>query len=249
MSEASSGSLSRSPAAGYTVRVPGFEGPLDLLVTLAHQGKVDLAVLPLADLAREFLDRSRHQLDLDEATEALWMLAALVEMKARLLLPKAPPPEAAPEPESGSDLADRLEAQLDAYRGFKEAAEALRALEEFQRRVFVRPPQAPEAPPLLLDGLTVHDLFAAFQTVLTRVRQARTAEVAVEPVRVADRRAALLEALRASPEGVEFSALFPRDVTVVFIVVTFLALLDLIKDRQVWVEQPGPLAPIRVRLA
>lgn len=227
----------------YAVKVPGFEGPLDLLVTLAHQGKIDLATIPLADLAREFLDRTKRALDLNEATEALWMLAALVEMKAKLLLPKPPPVEPAPDV-GGSDLPERLEEQLGEYRAFKEAAAALRALEEYQTRVFVRTPQA--EPQLLLEGVTVDDLFRAFHDVLTRARTARAAEVADEPVHVADRRAAILDALRRSPGGVEFARLFPGRVTVVFVVVTFLALLDLIKDRQVRVHQASPLAPIVV---
>lgn len=233
-----------NPIAGYAVKVPGFEGPLDLLVTLAHQGKIDLTQVSLAELTAEFLDRTKHRLDLNEATEVLWMLAALVEMKAKLLLPKPPAPE--PLPEAGaSDLPERLEEQLCEYRAFKEAAEALKALEEFQRRVFVRAPQA-EPAELLLEGLTVDDLFKAFQTVLTRVRRERAAEVADEPVRVADRKAAILEALRAAPGGVEFNALFPARVTIVLVVVTFLALLELVKDRAVKVQQASPLAPILV---
>lgn len=243
MSEPRAPDASPRGPAGYAVKVPGFEGPLDLLVTLAHQGKIDLATIPLADLAREFLDRTKRALDLNEATEALWMLAALVEMKAKLLLPKPPPAEPAPEV-GASDLPERLEEQLGEYRAFKEAAAALRALEEYQTRVFVRTPQA--EPELLLEGVTADDLFRAFHAVLTRARTARAAEVADEPVRVADRRAAILDALRRSPGGVEFARLFPGRVTVVFIVVTFLALLDLIKDRQVRVQQASPLAPIVV---
>jgi len=237
----------RAQVTDYTVKVPGFEGPLDLLLTLAHQGKIDLQALSLADLTREFVERTRHAMDLHVATEALWMLAALVELKAKLLLPKPPPPE--PLPDVGaSDLPERLAEQLGEYRAFKEAAEALRALEEFQRRVFVRAPQT-EPADLLLEGLTVDDLFEAFRSVLSRVRGERAAEVVDEPVRVADRKTAILEALRREPRGLEFAQLFPAHVTMVFIVVTFLALLELIKDRAVRVHQASPLAPIFVTLA
>lgn len=237
-------SAARTPIAGYTVKVPGFEGPLDLLVTLAHQGKIDLTQVPLAELTAEFLDRTKHRLDLNAATEALWMLAALVEMKAKLLLPKPPAPE--PLPETGpNDLPERLEAQLTEYRAFKEAAEALKALEEFQRRVFVRAPQT-EPAELLLEGLTVDDLFNAFRLVLSRVRKEHAAEVVDEPVRVADRKTAILEALRRAPGGVEFNALFPARVTILLVVVTFLALLELVNDRAVRVQQASPLAPILV---
>ncbi len=237
------GSVSRI-ATGYTVKVPGFEGPLDLLVTLAHQGKIDLTTISLADLTTEYLERTRASLELNEATEALWMLAALVEMKAKLLLPKAPPSEPLPEAESG-ELPEQLEEKLTEYRAFKEAAEALRVLEDLQKRIFVRSPQG-DPPELLLEGVTVDDLFRAFEEVLKRVRSQRAAEVADEPVRVADRKAAILEALMQSPEGLEFADLFPLRVTTVFIVVTFLALLELIKERLIRVQQASPLAPILV---
>lgn len=236
----------RSGAATYTVKVPGFEGPLDLLLALAHRGDVDLSKIALTDLARDLLERARRQLDLTEATEALWMLAALVEMKAKLLLPKPPPAEPLPEPEA-SDLPERLEEQFAEYRAFRDAAEALRALEELQQRIFLRPPQDPEPSAFLLVGLSLDDLFRAFQTVLERARRNQAAEVVAEPVRVADRMAAILDALQRAPAGVTFDALFPDRVTTVMIVVTFLALLELIKDRKVRAEQEGPLAPIRVR--
>lgn len=231
-------------ASVYSVKVPGFEGPLDLLVTLAHQGKIDLTGIALADLARDFLDQTRRSLDLNEATDTLWMLATLVEMKTKLLLPKAPPPEPLPEIEE-SDLPERLEERLAEYRTFRDAAEALRALEDLQQRIFVRPPQG-EPPELLLEGVTLDDLFRAFQDVLTRVRRSKAAEIADEPVRVADRKAAILEALANSPEGMEFRDLFPKRVTTVFVVVTFLALLELVKERKVRVQQVSPLAPIRL---
>jgi segregation and condensation protein A len=172
------------------------------------------------------------------------MLAALVEMKAKLLLPKAPPPEPLPEAETG-DLPEQLEEKLTEYRAFKGAAEALRALEDLQKRIFVRSPQG-EVPELLLEGITVGDLFQAFEAVLARVRAARAAEVADEPVRVSERKAAIIEALAHSPEGMEFANLFPTHVTTVFVVVTFLALLELIKERLVRVQQASPLAPILV---
>ncbi len=240
--QAAPGPFARPTA--YTVKVPGFEGPLDLLVMLAHQGKIDLTGVALADLAREFLDRTKRSLDLTEATEALWMLATLVEMKTKLLLPKPPPPEPLP-PIEESDLPERLEERLAEYRAFREAAEALRALEDLQQRIFVRSPEG-QPPELLLEGVTLDDLFRAFQDVLTRARRNKAEEVADEPVRVADRMAAILATLARSPQGIEFLALFPARVTTVFIVVTFVALLELIKERKVRVQQASPLAPIRL---
>lgn len=241
------GPLGRAAAPAYSVSVPGYEGPLDLLVTLAHQGKVDLNDIPLAEMADEFLRRSKASLDLNQAVETLWLLAALVEMKAKLLLPKPPPPEPIQVPEDG-DLPERLEEQLADYRAFKEAAEALRVLEGLQQKVFVRPRQG-EPADILLEGVTVEDLFQAFEEVLARAREERGAEVVDEPVRVADRMSAILVALDGAPQGLEFSSLFPRRATVVVVVVTFLALLELIKDQKARVEQISPLAPILVKRA
>ncbi len=242
-----SGPFTRSTESCYTVSVPGYEGPLDLLVTLAHQGKIDLNAIPLAELAEEFLTRSRASLELNQAVETLWLLAALVEMKAKLLLPKPPPPEPIQVPEEG-DLPERMEQQLAEYRAFREAAEALRALESLQQKVFLRPPRG-EPADILLEGVTVEDLFRAFEGMLARAREERAAEVVGEPVRVADRMAIILGALDASPWGVEFPMLFPRQATVVVVVVTFLALLELIMDQKVRVEQASPLAPILVKKA
>ena len=242
-----SGPFARTAAPAYTVSVPGYEGPLDLLVTLANQGKIDLNEIPLAEMADEFLRRSKESLDLNQAVETLWLLAALVEMKARSLLPKPPPPELIQVPEDGH-LPERLEEQLAEYRAFKEAAEALRVLESLQQQVFVRPRQG-EPADILLEGVTVEDLFQAFEEVLARAREERAAEVVDEPVRVADRMSAILGALDDAPHGLEFSALFPRRATTVVVVVTFLALLELIMGQKVRVQQASPLALIMVKRA
>lgn len=240
-----SGPFVRTAAPAYTVSVPGYEGPLDLLVTLAHQGKVDINDIPLAELADEFLRRTKASLDLNQAVETLWLLAALVEMKAKLLVPKPLPAEPIQVPED-SDLPERLEEQLAEYRAFKEAAEALRVLESLQQQIFVRP-QSGDPADLLLEGVTVEDLFRAFEEVLARARKERAAEFVDEPVRVADRMAAILGALDDAPQGLEFSTLFPPQATTVVVVVTFLALLELIMDQKVRAQQASPLAPILVK--
>ena len=154
----------------------------------------------------------------------------------------------APPIEDASDLPEKLEERLAEYRAFKEAADALRALEDLQQKIFTRAPE--EAPSeLLLEGVTVDDLFRAFTEVLERARRQKAAEVAEEPVRVADRMRAILEALARSPGGVVFADLFRERSSTVFIVVTFLALLELIKDRRVRAHQDTALAPIRLMAA
>ncbi len=232
----------------YSVTLPQFTGPLDLLLSLAQQGQVDLREIPLGQIAEEYLARSRSAFNLDEATEVLWMLAAMIEMKSRLLTPK---PEASPEPieqePDASDLQERLATQAAEYRAFKEATSALRALEDYQKRVFARPKGA-DSGEVVLEGVTLDDLFRAFQEVLERAR-ANVGEIAAEEIKVADRMEAILAQLQASPQGVEFPFLFSQSGSTLEVIVTFLALLELIKQRRVRAEQSKPFAAIRLLLS
>jgi segregation and condensation protein A len=232
----------------YSVKLPQFEGPLDLLLSLAQQGQVDLREIPLATIAEEYLAESREAFDLDEATEVLWMLAAMIEMKSRLLVPKAEAPveplDMAPET---SDLQERLAHQAAEYRVYKEVTSALRALEDYQKQVHARPRGA-DSGEVVLEGVTLDDLFHAFQLVLERART-QVGEIAAEEIRVADRMDAILELLQASPAGVAFPELFAGSGSTLEVIVTFLALLELIKQRRVRAEQPKPFAAILLMLA
>lgn len=230
------------------MKIPQFEGPLDQLLTLAQQGQVDLRDIPLAHIAEVYLVGTEHTIDLEEATEVLWMLAAMIEMKSRLLVPKPQTPD---EPllveEEASDLQERLEDKLQEYRAFKEVASALRALEDYQHRIFARPPtDDPNA--VFLEGVSLDDLFRAFQQVLERARE-EVGEIAAEEVKVAERMESVLALLADHPQGVLFVDLFAARATTLQVIVTFLALLELIKTRRVRAHQPQPFAPIRIALA
>jgi len=234
--------------SSYVVHTTTFEGPLDLLVQLAQQGEVDLQTLPLAELARDVLARVREGFDLDDATETLWLLSALVELKARALLPRPPaPPEPVTPEESAADLDALLEERLRAYRAFKDAATALRVLEAYRRRVFARPPGEPPDEALLA-GVSLDDLLAAFHRVLARSREAPPPTIEPEGITVAERMAALLALLRTHPGGVLFERLFPAEATRLEVVVTFLAVLELIRLRRVQV-QAGDDGALQVRLS
>jgi segregation and condensation protein A len=233
-----------SEGRGPTVKVGGFEGPIHELVRRAHAGEVDLREVDLASMVRAYLEGLRQEVDLEEATEFLWAAALLVEMKSKLLLPPKPPPPEAPQEEE-ADLEERLRQQMEEYRVFREAAEALAALEAVQRRVFTRPADQTSAGELPLVGLTVDDLFAAFRRILER-SQRRTEEVPAEGVTVADRMRAILAALASAPEGVLFEALFEPESPRIVVIVTFLALLELVYRRRVRVAQTEPFGPIRL---
>ncbi|MCS7235554.1 MAG: segregation/condensation protein A [Armatimonadota bacterium] len=238
-------SAGRSPV----VRVAGFEGPVDELVRRAHAGEVDLREVDLTSMVRAYLDGLRGEVDLEEATEFLWAAAALVEMKSRLLLPPKPPaPEPAVAQEEATDLAEQLRQQVEEYRVFREAAEALAALEAVQRRVFTRPPEEGSEGELPLVGLTVQDLFAAFRRVLERSEKP-VEEVPREGVTVADCMRAILARLAASPHGLQFDELFEPASPRIVVIVTFLALLELVRRRRLRVAQMEPFGPIRLYAA
>ena len=233
----------------YHVQSSTFTGPLDLLVSLAHRGQVDFKTLSLRPIAEEYVERARIAFDLEEATEVLVQLSMLADLKVRTLVPHSPPPEEGPDEGDGpSDLRDRLGAQMAGYIKFREAAQALRVLEEIQSQVFVRAPDAPDPTgDVLVEGVTLQDLFAAFAQVLRRAREAPL-EIPGEEFTVEQKMDALLAMLAAAPDGVTFQALFRDGASRLEIIVTFLAMLELIKERRIRVRQPQVFGEILVVL-
>lgn len=234
----------------YHVESNCYTGPLDLLVSLAYRGQVDFKALSLRSIAEAYAERARTAFDLDEATDVLVQLAVLADLKVRTLVPHAPPAdEIGEEGEGPSDLRDRLGAQMAGYIKFREAAQALRALEEMQSQVFARAPDAPDPTgDALVEGVTLQDLFAAFAQVLRRAREAPL-EIAGEEFTVEQKMDALLALLATVREGVAFQALFRDGASRLEIIVTFLAMLELIKERRIRVRQPqvfGEILVVRV---
>lgn len=233
----------------YHVQCGAFEGPLDLLVSLAYRGQIDLARVPLRSIAEAYLEHIKPAPELDAATEVLVQLAILTDLKARTLVPKAPPPETLPlAEEPPTDLSRRLEAQMAEYLQFREAAQALRVLEDLQSRVFARPADAPDpTDEVLLEGVTLRDLFTAFAQVLRRAKDAPK-EIAGEQFTVGEKMSSVLVLLRNAGGAVVFDALFRDHASRLEIIVTFLALLELIKQRRIRARQPQPFAEIELVL-
>jgi segregation and condensation protein A len=233
----------------YHVQSDEFTGPLDLLVSLAHRGQVEFKTLSLRSIAEGYVDRASISFDLEEATEVLVQLAVLADLKVRTLVPNAPPAgEIMEEGEGPSDLRDRLEAQMAGYLKFREAAHALRVLEEIQSQVFVRAPDAPDPTgDVLVEGVTLQDLFAAFAQVLRRAHEAPQ-EIAGEEFTVEQKIEVLLAMLARARDGVVFHALFRDGASRLEMIVTFLAMLELIKQRRIRVRQPQVFGEILVEL-
>jgi len=233
----------------YHVQCEVFEGPIDLLVSLAYRGQIDLSRVPLRQFAETYREQASANPVLDEATDVLVHLATLADLKARTLVPKAPPAEAPPPvEEAAGDLADRLGAQMAEYLQFREAAQALRHLEQLQSQIFGHPAAAADlGDEVLLDGVTLEDLFTAFDRVLRRAKDV-PAEIAGEQFTVEQKMAAVVHALEVAGGTVLFGTLFRTGASRLEIIVTFLALLELMKSRRISARQSKAFDEIEVVL-
>jgi len=239
---------------GHPVRLPVFQGPLDLLLYLIERDEIDIFDIPIEHITNEYLQYlgQIESLNIDVCGEFLVMAAQLLEIKSRTLLPQEERPKEE-EDEAGDPRAE-LVARLLEYKRYKHVAEELRARAELQRFVFSRRALAngdgnggEPQPALELSDVSAFDLWAAFQNVLSRVKEPADGEVVRARFTVAQKMAAVASRLKWSKEeGIRFEDLFEEAVTRLELVVTFLALLELIRLRRVRVAQERTFGEIRV---
>jgi segregation and condensation protein A len=231
------------------VRLELFEGPLDLLLHLIKKSEVDVTNIPVATITEQYLatlDLMRD-LNLDIAGEYLVMAATLTLLKSRMLLPS-------PEPEEGEEADPRadLVRQLLEYQRYREAAEGLGERPWLRRDTFTREPNAegvepdPDARPPV--KVTLWELMEAFRAVLQRSQPDPVHEVALEPVSLRSRIDGLLRTLQVA-RTLTFESLFGDAPTRGFVIVTFLAVLELMKLGAVEAVQEEILGPIMIVLA
>jgi len=240
---------------GHPVKLPIFQGPLDLLLYLIDRDEIDIFDIPIEHITNEYLGylADLETLNIEVAGEFLVMAAQLMVIKSRLLLPQQEQKEE-DEEEAGDPRAELVRRLLE-YRRYKHVAEELRARAEMQRFVFSRKdllngedgPQGNDRPVLELGEVSAFDLWAAFQNVLSRVKEAPSGELDRPRFTVPQKMAAIAARLKWSgEEGLRFEDLFEEDATRLELVVTFLALLELIRLRRVRVAQAQLLGDIRV---
>lgn len=241
---------------GYAVKLPAFEGPLDLLLHLIRANEVDVTDIPIARIAEQYVEylALMRELNLDVAGEYLVMAATLAWIKSRMLLP----PSEEEDEEEGLDPRAELVARLLEYQRYKEAAEGLGERSRLGRDVFeVRTPEpepTPDAEREIEVGLVT--LLDAFRRVLQRAKpRAVHHEVEIESVTVAERMRAVMELMR-DRDAVEFDRIFELESGAApsrpMLVTTFLALLELVRLAAVRVyqgldDQGVPEGPIRLR--
>ncbi len=235
----------------YKVTLDVFEGPLDLLLYLIRRDEVDIHEVSIERITRQYLAylEAFKILDIDVAGEFVVMAANLLYIKSRSLLPvHQQPPDAEVEED---DPRWELIRQLVEYKKFKDAAGQLQQRELERERLFARLPDKPDFPDegRMVSEVGIFDLINAFQSVLRRLdRQEDLREIFEENFTVSDKIDHLL-AVTAGPVQVSFSTLFAGVASRTEIVVTFLALLELIRLKQlraVQVDAFGEIVIVRV---
>jgi len=234
---------------GPQIELPAYHGPLDLLLTLIQEEKVDIYDIPIARIADQFVEavRQMESLDMEVTTEFLVLAAQLLYMKSKDLLPK--PAKSEGDQVEGEDPRQELVERLLAYRAYKQAAQILEKLETSSGRSYYREVDIdallanaqPEDP---LKGVSFENLWQAFRGVLERaekgeeIRLIKPDEIAID-VMVAD----VLRRVLLHPKGIRFFQLM-RLGSRMEIVVSFLALLELLKSGKIRAEQAAMLSDI-----
>lgn len=223
-------------------KLDSFEGPLDLLLHLIEKEEVDIYNIPIARITDQYMAYMEQlpEIELESASEFLVMAATLLAIKSRMLLPKPPVVDLGLEEEEEADPREELMERLIEYRKYKMLAAELRDKELARSLVYSREPAdltpfLPETPPNPLEGLVPADLMLVFRRVLSRAMKRNTvAKIRRDEISVKDRIGEVLHILRERKGKVLFSKLLDNDGRDrAQIVVTFLALLELMKNHLV----------------
>jgi len=236
--------------AEYKVQFEVFEGPLDLLLYLVKKEEVDIYEVNLTKIATQFIEyiELMRQLDLEVAGEFVVMASTLMYIKSRELLPVDQQVEAEGDEEE-EDPRWELIRQLVEYKKFKDAAAQLQQREAEQENVFPRLPGKlefePTTPPPRPE-VSLFDLIHAVSSVLKRFQQREGPRDIFEDKWTVSEKIELLRQLVAAKGVLKFSELFEQMARRMEVVVTFLALLELIRLKQVVVSQPAPFSEIEI---
>lgn len=233
-------------AEGFQLTLPIFEGPLDLLLHLIEREELDvtnIALVAVTDQYMRFL-HSGERINLEAMADFIQIGARLLLLKSRALLPRPEADAAGDEVED--DPTDDLARQLMEYKLFKEAAGQLRAIETAGLHSYPRiapPPELP--PPTGLDGITLHLLRDMVETALTRVPDESEPVAVIRPHKITIREKVALIQERLQADGrVSFRAVIEECRTKMEIIISFMAVLELIKSRVLEALQDAAFADI-----
>lgn len=235
------------PPHALEVFLEAFEGPLDLLLYLIRRQNLDILDIPIAEISRQYT----HYIDLMQemqfelAGEYLVMAATLAEIKSRMLLPRSASDEESDEEDPRAELVRRLQE----YERFKKAAADIDELERMERDVAATSADVSErAVVTRVPDITLKELLIAFKDAIERSNMFAHHHVQREPLSVRERMSQILMAL-SGERYVDFSSLFDPVEGRMGVAVTFLAILELLKETLISVVQSEPYGPIHVRAA
>lgn len=232
----------------FRLELGQFEGPLDLLLHLIQSHELDILDLPIAFVTEQYLGYLdlMHGLSLDVASEYLVMAATLAHIKSKMLLPAPPADQEDDADLEQLDPREELVRRLLEYQKYKAAAEQLAGRGLSGRDVFTRGAPAEkakgEAP---LGGMTLFNLLDAFNRVLKQANAEFSREITAERITIQDRMQEIVDSLHERGRLV-FSELFEGYVTTYDLVVTFLAMLEMGKQKLLRLYQNEPCAPIYI---
>jgi segregation and condensation protein A len=231
------------PPDALEVFLEAFEGPLDLLLYLIKRNNLDILDVPLAEITRQYMQYIELMADmrLELAAEYLVMAAMLAEIKSRMLLPR--PAELEDEGDPRAELVRRLQE----YERFKQAAEDIDRLPRMERDIFPVEVAGPETKVVKLPpAVDLREILLAFQEVMTRIDLYSHHHVLLEPLSVRERMTNILQALD-SEQFTAFSSLFTAEEGRRGVVVTLLALLELVKESLIEMVQTEAFGAIYIK--
>ena len=233
------------PPDALEVFLDTFEGPLDLLLYLIRKANIDVLDIPMARLTQQYLEyvELMRRRNLELAAEYLLMAALLMEIKSRMLLPR---PRALREDEE--DPRAELVRRLMEYESMKLAAHKLDALPVVGRDFLTLEVWIEQAAVQRLPQVRTQDLIAAWQSLLMQARVTQHHKVTREELSVREFMSSILRRLQGG-QFTDFTSLFDVSKGVAVVVVSFLALLELVRESLIEVTQSEPYAPIYVKLA
>jgi len=237
----------RPESAHLSVKLPVFEGPLDLLLYLVEKNELDIYDIPIAKITHQYLEHLQfmEELNLEIAGEFILMAASLIRLKAQMLLPR---PEI--EGEAVDPRTELVEALLE-YQKYKRSAEFLGKREEEERQLATRQDFSfvERRDKVILErSVNLFDLVAAFQNILGRLPAEAPATYEIDYTQISlEERAKIIRRLLAQKQEVEFEELFVDLPVRLVMVVTFLAVLELAKRQEIYILQPSPFGALLVR--
>jgi segregation and condensation protein A len=232
------------PPDAMEVFLEAFEGPLDLLLYLIKKQNLNILDIPIAEVTRQYMEYVdiMKEVSLELAGEYLVMAALLAEIKSRMLLPRSETAEGIEE-----DPRAELIRRLQEYERFKQVAEQIDQLPRHGRDTFAASAVIND---LVFEkpqpNVTLKELISAFADVLKRVELNASHQITLEPLSVSDRMSRIISALQEK-EFIVFSSMFTPEEGRLGVVVTFLAMLELLKDHSIEFVQTTPFGPIHLK--